>query len=139
MGSYSNSKDQISLEEAYKAVHNEDFHSVYQGLRDIGAQLPPESSLKYAMQTLLATAAGGLLGAALGHAAQQLSQKFKKVLSRNKDIENTEISPELKNDLKSLKKNKDNLTGEKVLAKLENEINKAVESHVDNVGNKFNQ
>ena len=117
----------ITSKPVKKKVVKENAHDIYNTLTNtVGLQLPPESSLKYAMATL-AAAYTPLAATGIAVGIKNLIDKFKKYLEKNKDIANAPISDKLKSEVDILKKNlRNNIAAEKVVLDAEPILDKAV-------------
>jgi len=123
---YSNSKDQISLEESYRRVHyptlNEDLNILTQN----------STGLKAAMETLKALSDSGLLIQQVSKEIKDLYTKFEIFLKSNEQLGNHQVSSEVSNDLKKLQTTRDPHLAEKVLVHIKDALNKAAQTHTVN-------
>jgi hypothetical protein len=108
----------------------ENFHDVYNAVASTGLQLAPESSLKYAMETLLAAYAPlAATGAVIG--VKNLVGKLKNYFATNKSANNIPIGDNLKKEVDILKSNpKNHISFDKIAHEIAATIKKSSSEEV---------
>jgi hypothetical protein len=135
MGSYSNSKDQISLEEAYKTVHNPELvsESLVDTIHQVFANTQHLPASIQGLITLASFAVPGAAGAGLVAGIQHLLNKFKAIKDPQERLKIAARiqSKEADDLLAAFKKAPNEFTGEKILRVMELLSQKAADQHVE--------